>query len=236
MQPVAAMNGHAKDRVVDALVRAVSDAGQHWLTGPEDVAFVTQHIPKAHIDDLHFTRAPAMGEGLLTEPGTLAVLCRQPVFLLNRHAVAVQVDHLLSWSEMAHLAVLDPESAITQLADGVQPVGDEHDGDVLASQLADLVQALHLERFVADGQHFVDEQDFRLHMDGDRKPQPHGHPRRVVLDRHVNEALQLGEADDVVEVGVHVTPAQPQDGAVQVDVLAPREVGVEAGPQLQQRG
>ena len=53
---------------------------------------------------------------------------------------------------------------------------------------------------VADGEHLVDEQDLRLEVRGDREREPHVHPARVALHRRVEEPLDLGELDDLVEL------------------------------------
>ncbi len=45
--------------------------------------------------------------------------------------------------------------------------------------------------------------------------------------------LELGERHDLVEALSNVRAPQALDGAVQEDVLAPREVEVEAGPELE---
>ena len=74
-------------------------------------------------------------------------------------------------------------------------------GDVLH-----LAQALLLERGVADGEHFVDDQDLRLQVGGHRESQPHVHPAGVALDRRVEELLDLGEVDDLVELAPDLRP------------------------------
>ena len=61
------------------------------------------------------------------------------------------------------------------------------------------VEALLLERRVADGEHLVEEQHVGVDLDRDRVGEPHLHPRRVVLQLLVDEALELGERDDLVE-------------------------------------
>ena len=102
-------------------------------------------------------------------------------------------------------------------------------------ELADLVQALALERLVADGQDLVDQQDVGADVDGHGEPEAHVLAGAVVLDLVVDERLELGEGDDLVEVALGLAAAQAEDGRVQVDVLAAGQLAVEAGPQLQQR-
>ena len=101
--------------------------------------------------------------------------------------------------------------------------------------LAHLPQRLALEGGVADREHLVDEQDLRLEVGGDGEGEPHRHPARVALHRRVEEALDLGELDDLVEAGADLGPAHAEDRAVEEDVLAPGQLRVEAGADLEQR-
>ena len=86
-------------------------------------------------------------------------------------------------------------------------MGDEQDRPALPLELGDLVQALARERLVADREHLVDEQDVRVDVHGDREAEPDVHARRVVLDRVVDELLELGELDDRVEQAVGLLAA-----------------------------
>ena len=63
----------------------------------------------------------------------------------------------------------------------------------------ELVEALLLERGVADREHLVDEQDVGIDLDSNREREPDLHPRGVVLELEVDELLELGERDDLVE-------------------------------------
>ena len=64
--------------------------------------------------------------------------------------------------------------------------------------------------------------------------QPHVHPARVALHRRVEEPLDLGERDDLVELARDLGAAHAEDRAVQEDVLAAGQLRVEPGPDLQQ--
>ena len=114
-------------------------------------------------------------------------------------------------------------------------VGDEDDRAAALLELEDLPEALALELLVADGEDLVQQQHVDLEMRGDRETEPHVHPRRVRAHRDVDEALQLREGDDLVHVPPDVLALEAEDGAVQVDVLAARELRVEAGAELEQR-
>jgi len=102
-------------------------------------------------------------------------------------------------------------------------VAHEQDGAAGAGDLVHLAQALALELEVAHGQDLVDEEDLRVEVRGHREGQAHVHAARVALDRRVDEGLHAREGHDLVELPVDLPLAHPEDGAVQVDVLAPRE-------------
>ena len=69
-------------------------------------------------------------------------------------------------------------------------------------------------------------------MDCDGEPQAHVHAGRVRLHRRVDELPELGELDDLVEPPRHLFLRQPEHDAVDEDVLAPGDLGVEAGAEL----
>ncbi len=70
----------------------------------------------------------------------------------------------------------------------------------LLCDILHLAQALLLELDVADRQHLVDDQDLRLQVRRDGERQAHVHAAGVALDRRVEEFLDLGEGDDLVEL------------------------------------
>ena len=73
-----------------------------------------------------------------------------------------------------------------------------------------LAEALLLEGGVADRQHLVDDQDLRLEVRGHGEGQAHVHAARVVLHRRVDEPLDLGEGDDLVELAVDLLLRMPR--------------------------
>jgi len=73
-------------------------------------------------------------------------------------------------------------------------------------------------------------------MRRDRKGQTHIHPAGIALDGGVNELLDPGEVHDLVELAGHLLAGHPQDGAVEIDVLAPGQFGMEPGPDFEQAG
>ena len=105
----------------------------------------------------------------------------------------------------AHLAGIQPQRLVAEPLDEAERMGDQQNGLAAALELAELVEALVGEAFVAHGQHFVHQQHVRIDVNRHGEPEPHVHARRVGLDRRVDEVLHLGELDDLVEA-----PARPR--------------------------
>ena len=61
------------------------------------------------------------------------------------------------------------------------------------------------------------------------------HPARVVLHGGVEEGFDAGEGDDLVEFAVDFLAPHAEEAAVEVDVFAAGEVGMEAGANLEER-
>ena len=127
-------------------------------------------------------------------------------------------------------------AAVAQPLHRAHVVADEQDGPPHRRRhVLHFADALLLELHVAHGQDFVDEQYLGLEVGRDREREPQGHPGRVALDRHVDELLDLGEGDNLVEPGLYLLLPHAQHRAVEVDVLAAGQVGVERGADLEQR-
>jgi hypothetical protein len=152
--------------------------------------------------------------------------------------VVLQVDAhaLVHGAVEGHAPRAQHHHPVAQLAHSGHVVAHEQDGPPATGHPAHAVQALALEVRVAHGQHLVHEQDFRFQVRGHGKGQAHVHARGVALDRRVHETLQLGESHDGLEALGHLAAGHAQDGAVQEDVLAAGEVGVEARADLEHAG
>ena len=73
-------------------------------------------------------------------------------------------------------------------------------------------------------------------MGGDREGQPDIHARGVALHRRVEELLDLGKGDDLVELASDLASRHAKDGAVEEDILAAGQLGMEAGADLEEAG
>ena len=94
----------------------------------------------------------------------------------------------------------EQDRAVAEPLDRRRVVRDEHDRAAGLLELEDLAEALALERLVADREHLVEQQHLGLDVRGDREAETHVHPRRVRAHRQVDEVLEPGERDDLVEL------------------------------------
>ena len=144
-------------------------------------------------------------------------------------------DRLVRRPVVGLLPAGEEDRTLAEALDGLGVVRDEEDRAALVLERRDDAEALPLEVLVADGEDLVEEKDVGLEERGDREPEPHRHPARVGTDRPVDRVLDLGERDDLVEALANLGAPQALDRAVQEDVLASGEVGMEAGAELEQR-
>ena len=134
----------------------------------------------------------------------MAVLRDQRALLDGR---PVTGEHVLDRTFLLDDSVVQPHALPTHGLHRREVVRHEHEGGALCSTSRILSEALLLEPGVADGEHFVDEQDVGLEERGDGEPEAHLHARRIELDLSVDRVLELGELDDVVEAS-----CSPPDG------------------------
>ena len=106
----------------------------------------------------------------------------------------------------------------------------EHDRRPPPLHLSNAVEALALERRVADGERLVDEQDVGVdvHRDGEREP--HHHPARIELHRLVDEFADAREAFDVGHRAVHLPSRNAEDRAVEHEFSRPVNSGLNPLP------
>ena len=108
-------------------------------------------------------------------------------------------DQLRAEAVLDDEPLLEPDRAIAELCDRLHVVRYEQHRPARRAELLHPAEAAPLELGVADREHLVDEEDLRLEMRGDREREPDVHAARVALHRRVDEPLDPGELDDVVE-------------------------------------
>ncbi len=129
--------------------------------------------------------------------------------------------------------LVNEETLLTKAQNGSHVMADEKNGSPFLCHVAHLSQAFLLEVCVADGQHFIDQQDFWLQMCRYAECQPHIHATGIVFDRCVDELLNLGKRYDLVKLAANLGPPHAQDGAVEVNVLPASQFAVEASANFQ---
>src|SRR5207248_9427393 len=77
-------------------------------------------------------------------------------------------------------------------------VADEEHRTTRLADLAHLALALFLEGLIADRQHFIHDEDFRVHVGSDCKGEPYKHAAGVTLDRGIEELVHFGKGHDVI--------------------------------------
>src|SRR5262249_27219657 len=113
----------------------------------------------------------------------------------------------------------------------------EQDRAALASgHLSHLAEALLLKLGIADRQYLVHHQDLRLEMRRHREREAHQHAAGIAFDGGVDKLLHTREVHDLLELASDLRMAHAQDGAVEIDVLAPSKLGMKASTDLEQTG
>src|ERR1051325_1278038 len=148
----------------------------------------------------------------------------------------VFADHGRGRAARLHLPGREEDSTAAKIHHGAHVVTDEEDRPPAAAHTLHLAETFPLELRVADGEHFVHDENLRFQVRGDGEGQAHIHAGGVTLDRCVEELLDLGERDDLVEFSPDLGTCHAEDGAVEENIFAAGQLGVEAGPDLEQAG
>ena len=147
----------------------------------------------------------------------------------------IRPAHLLRFPDLPHAAVFEPHDTLTELLDLLNVVRDEQHRGAAAHELHHAALALFLELRVAHGEDLVHNQDLRLHHGGDGERQPRQHAGGIVADRDVDEVPQLGEVQDLLELGVEKRLCVAENRAVEIDILTAPQIHIKAGAEFQHR-
>ncbi len=194
-----------RDRVGHGFATCVSRGGEARRPGPRALRFAQVDPP------------PRRRGGSLPIPGVMGG------------------DHRLCRSVERDPACIQQQRSVAEPPHRVGVVAHEEDRPPLVRGVAHLAEALPLKGRVAHRENLVHDQDVRFQVGGHGEGQPQVHAARIVLHGSVDEAFDLGEGDDFVELAADLLPRHPQDRTVEVDVLAPGELPVEARPHFEQR-
>ena len=144
-------------------------------------------------------RIPTIAASIGSEP-YLGGASRARLIQVLRNSVLCRPD-------FTGTAMVKRNRSRAQRLDRRHVVTDEEDRPAFSADVVHLAEALPLERGVADGENLVDDEDLRLQVRGDGEAEPHVHAARVALHRRVEELLDLGEVDDLVEPAVDLRAA-----------------------------
>src|SRR5260370_958763 len=150
------------------------------------------------------------------------------------HGRFVGGDDFMGGAVLANGGGVNPDDAMAEAADLIELMGDEDDGAAGAGDVTHFAHALLLKTDVADGEDFIDEENFRLEMGGDGEGQAHVHAGGVVLDGGVDEFFELGEGHDFIEFADDLRLAHAEDGAGEKGILASGQLGMKAGADFEE--
>src|SRR5262245_21727412 len=111
---------------------------------------------------------------------------------------------------------------------------NEDERPAVVDDLLHALDALGLKLCVTHGEHFVDDENFRLEERRYRESKPHIHPAGVTLYRGIDELLESGKADNVIKFSFHLRAAHAKNGTVEKDVVPTGELRMKACPNFQQ--
>ena len=131
--------------------------------------------------------------------------------------------------------VFQPNAARTKVLDSSHIVADKENRPPRFRHLPHFAQALLLEGRVADGQHFIHQENFRFQMSRHGKGQPHIHSARISFDRRVNKLLQLRKSQNLIKLRGNFMLFHPQNDAIHKDVFAAGQLRMKTRAHLQQR-
>src|SRR6266700_1353244 len=170
-------------------------------------------------------------------PKKLCPAARNPVTgqARVRHFCFVSTNYITGRACLPDGPTIDPEDTVAEAANLVELMRDKDDGAAGASDVAHSAETFALKFDIADGEDFVDEEDFRLEMGSDGEGQADVHAGGVVLDGRVNEFIEFGEGDDFVELAGDFGFGHAEDGAGEKGVFAAGELGMKAGADFEER-
>ncbi len=226
---VRCMPGHAEDKIGLRAANAIADVDRA-IGARRNNTEGNAGAGERDLQNLHITGSPA--RPLLDHPHPVEPV--DPGLLPARDIAPVPRHHGIRGALGDHRSRPQVDGPVAERCHHVEVVGNQDQRDALASHPRDAVQATARERSVADRQHLVDEQDVGVDGDRDGKAEADVHPRRVGLDRLVDELADAREFEDLVHPALDLRPGEPEQHAVDDDVLAPGDLGVKARAQLDQ--
>src|SRR5580658_6331721 len=123
---------------------------------------------------------------------------------------------------------------LAEAADLCHLMTDKYNSAASFGNVSHFTQTFLLELQVADGEHLINQQNFRFQMRGDGKRQAHLHAAAVMFERSVKKAFNFSEGDDLVKFAGDLSLPHSENCAAQVNILAPRKLRMESGSDFQE--
>src|SRR4051794_23045528 len=113
-------------------------------------------------------------------------------------------------------------------------MADKQHRATTGAHVAHLAKAFLLKARIANGEDFVDKQNFALQIGRNSKREPQVHAAGISLYWSIDELFDLSKSDDLVEFALDLGLSHAQDGAVQEDVFPSTEFLVKSRANFQQ--
>ncbi len=151
-------------------------------------------------------------------------------------SIHVSGSHGVDGTRRSNNPIPEQDASTTKSAHGAQIMADKKYGPPSATNVLHFANTFLLEQHVADGEDFVDEEDFGFEVSGDGEGEAHAHAAAVMLEGRVDEALDFGESDDLVEFADDFGFAHAEDGSAEENVFAAGQFRMEAGADFEEAG
>ncbi len=135
----------------------------------------------------------------------------------------------------ADLAALEPEGLVAPLADDLVRMDGEDDDFRPSLELLEPRLGLGLEALIADADHFVEEQDVRVHRGRDGEGESEFHARGIGAQRKLEILPEFAEPRDLLNPFLDVPAGHAEEESPEHDVLPPGRVFVHAERDVEER-
>ena len=144
------------------------------------------------------------------------------------------MDGLFHIAFKHHLALIQHDTAVTELTDGIHIVGNiQNSASLLFGGSAHFFQTLFLEGHITNRQDFVHDHDLTIQVGCHGEGQLDIHTGRITLDGGINKLPHLGKFDDVLHLGIDLRLGHAKDGAVHIHIFPAGHFTIEAGTHFQ---
>ncbi len=141
----------------------------------------------------------------------------------------------LGVSDLFHSAGFEPDHPFAEVHDCGGVVADEEDGSGL-TKCSEEAHAFLLEESVANGECLVDDEDVGIDVGDDGEGEPNVHAAGVSFDGLIDVVADVGESGDAVEALGDLGVREAINSAIEIDIFAAGEFGVEARTEFEEGG